>query len=234
VKRSYEKELMDLAGNNPELLAGDLRNLRMLNRYLSGSRSVVLALQRALGREPLTHIFVLDVGTGSADIPAAIFVWAKRRNVAAKIVGVEAESITARIAASQTKQLAAIKIIQGDAGAPPFAPGSFDFVVASQFLHHFSEAKIIDLLKQWAKLARRGIIISDLVRHPLAYHGIRLLTKLTTRNIMTLTDAPLSVRRAFTFKEWRELLRQADIGPVEMFSVFPFRMAAAVGLGGRR
>jgi hypothetical protein len=51
---------------------------------------------------------------------------------------------------------------------------------------------------------------------------------------MTRTDAPLSVRRAFTFNEWRDLLRQADIGPVEMFSVFPFRMAAVVRLGGRR
>lgn len=234
MKRSYEKELMDLTDNSPKLLADDLRNLRVLNRYLSGSRSVILAFERALGREPLKQISILDVGTGSADIPAAIFAWAKRRNVAAKIVGIEAESITARIAAIQTKQLADIKIIQGDAGAPPFSPGSFDFVVASQFLHHFSEVKIVELLKQWAKLARRGIIISDLVRHPVAYHGIRLLTKLATRNIMTLTDAPLSVRRAFTFKEWRELLRQADIGPVEMFSVFPFRMAAAVRLGGRR
>ena len=234
MKRSYEKEMMDLMGNSPELLADDLRNLRMLNRYLSGSRSVKLALQRALGREPLKHVSVLDVGTGSADIPAAIFAWAKRRNVTAKIVGVDSESVTARIAANHTQQLAGIKIIQGDAGAPPFLPGSFDFVVASQFLHHFSEAKIVDLLRQWATLARRGIVISDLVRHPVAYHGIRLLTKLTTRNIMTLIDAPLSVRRALTFSEWRELLRQADIGPVEMFSVFPFRIAAAIRLGGRR
>ena len=234
MKRSHEKEMMDLTGNSPELLAEDLRNLRMLNRYLSGSRSVLLALQRALARESLMQISLLDVGTGSADIPAAIFAWAKRRNVTAKIVGVEAESVTARIAADQTKRLADIKIIQGDAGAPPFSPGSFDFVVASQFLHHFSEVKIVELLRQWATLARRAIVISDLVRHPVAYHGVRLLTKLTTRNLMTLVDAPLSVRRAFTFGEWRELLRQADIGPVEMFAVFPFRIAAAVRLRGWR
>jgi len=226
--------MMDLAGNSPELLADDLRNLRLLNRYLCGSRSVMLALERALGREPLKNISLLDVGTGSADIPAAIVAWAKRRSIAAKIVGMEAASITARIATNQTKRLADIKIIRADAGAPPFLSASFDFVVASQFLHHFSEATIVELLKQWAKLARRGIVISDLVRHPLAYHGIRLLTKFTTRNVMTLTDAPLSVRRAFTFKEWRELLRQADIGAVEMFSVFPFRMAAVVRLGGEQ
>ncbi|MEO6165575.1 MAG: methyltransferase domain-containing protein [Candidatus Binatia bacterium] len=234
MKRSYEKEMMDLAGNSPVLLADDLRNLRLLNRYLRGSRSVTLALWRVLGREPLKHLSILDVGTGSADIPAAIYARARRRNIAAKIIGLEADPVTARIAAHRTQQHAALKIIQGDAAAPPFSPGSFDFVVASQFLHHFSEAKIIDLIKQWAKLARRGVIISDLVRHPLAYHGIRWLTRLTTRNIMTLTDAPLSVRRAFTFKEWRDLLRQADVGPVEMFSVFPFRMAAVVRLGGRR
>jgi SAM-dependent methyltransferase len=234
MKRCYEKEMMDLAGNSPVLLADDLRNLRLLNRYLRGSHSVLLALWRVLGREPLKHLSILDVGTGSADIPAAIYARARRSNIAATIIGLEADPVTARIAAHRTQQDAGLKIIQGDAGAPPFSPGSFDFVVASQFLHHFSEAKIIDLITQWAKLARRAIIISDLVRHPLAYYGIRWLTQLTTRNLMTLTDAPLSVRRAFTFNEWRDLLCQADVGSVEMFSVFPFRMAAVVRLGGRQ
>ncbi len=234
MKRSYEKELMDFPGNDPELLAGDLRNLRRLNRFLNGSRSVVLALNHILRRAPLEHVSLLDVGTGSADIPALVLAQLRRRGVRAKIVGLEADPMTARIAAQCSANLFDIEIIQGDAGAPPFSPGSFDFVVASQFLHHFSEAKIVELLRRWARLARRGIVISDLVRHPVAYHGIRLLTQLATRNIMTLTDAPLSVRRAFTFEEWRALLRQADVGPVEMFSVFPFRMAAVVSLGGRR
>jgi len=234
VKRSYDKEMMDCSGNSPEILAEDLRNLRLLNRYLRGTRSVVLALWRALGREPHKPISVLDVGTGSADIPAAILARAKRCHVAAKIVAIEADPTTARIAATRSRRHGEINILRGDASAPPFIPGSFDFVVASQFLHHFSEAKIVDLLRQWATLARCAIVISDLVRHPFAYHGIRLLTRLTTRNVMTLTDAPLSVRRAFTLTEWRELLRQADIGPVEMFSVFPCRMAAVVRLGGRR
>ena len=232
MKRSHEKEMMDLVGNNPELLADDLRNLRLLNRYLRGSRSVILGLRRILGRAPLESLSILDVGTGSADIPAAILASAKRRNIATKIVGIEADPMTTHIAVSRTDRHAEIRIVRGDAGKPPFLPSTFDFVIASQFLHHFSEAKILELLQQWARLARRGIIISDLVRHPLAYHGIRLLTQLTTRNLMTRTDAPLSVRRAFTFNEWRSLLRRAGVGPVEMISVFPFRMAAVVRLGG--
>jgi SAM-dependent methyltransferase len=234
VKRSEEKEMMDYPGQSSDLLADDLRNLRRLNRYLNGSHSVLLALEGAIGGVAREPISILDVGTGSADIPAAIVDWGRRRHLAAKIVGLEAEAITAGIAAEQSKHLPAIRIIRGDAGAPPFLPGSFDFVVASQFLHHFTEGKIIALLKQWAALARRAIVVSDLVRHPVAYQGIRLLTRLTTRNVMTLVDAPLSVRRAFTLSEWRELFRQANVGKVEMFSVFPFRMAAALRLGERR
>ena len=233
MKRSYELELMDLGGNDPELLGEDLRNLRFLNRYLGGSRSVLRAVQRLVARERLRGFSLLDVGTGSGDIPAVLAGWAKRKGVGASIVALEAEAATAQIAADQTRRFAEITVLRGDAGAAPFSPQSFDFVVASQLLHHFSETRIIELLQRWAKVARRAIVVSDLIRHPVAFHGIRLLTRLTTRNVMTLTDAPLSVRRALTLDEWRELFRRAALGPVEIFSVFPFRVVAVVALRAR-
>lgn len=233
MRRSYEKEMMDLRGNEPDMLAEDLCNLCLLNRYLCGRRCVMLGLRRAFGREKLKHFSLLDIGTGSADIPAAILAWGKRKGIDANIIGLEADSMTARIAAARTNDSPAIAIVQGDAGAPPFLPGSFDFVVASQILHHFPDETIVEHLQRWAKLARKALVISDLIRHPVAYHGIRLLTSLTTRNTMTLTDAPLSVQRALTFKEWRNLLMRAAIGPIEMFSVLPFRMAACIRLEGQ-
>jgi hypothetical protein len=90
-------------------------------------------------------------------------------------------------------------------------------------LHHFSEADIINLLRGWSRVARRAIIACDLVRHPVAYYGIRLVTKAFTRNIMTRTDGPLSVQRAFTLEEWRDLFERAEIGPFQLFPKFPFR-----------
>ena len=101
--------------------------------------------------------------------------------------------------------------------------GSFDLVLSSQMLHHFSENDIINLLRGWSRVARRAIIVCDLVRHPVAYHGIRLVTKALTRNIMTRTDGPLSVQRAFTLDEWRDLFERAGIGPFQLFPKFPFR-----------
>ena len=125
MKRSYAKEMIDLRGNQPDMLAEDLCNLRLLNSYLCGCRCVMLGLHRALGRERLERFSLLDIGTGSADIPAAILVRGKRKGVDASIIGLEADPMTARIAAGRTNDSPAIAIVQGDADAPPFLLGSF-------------------------------------------------------------------------------------------------------------
>ena len=254
MKRSYEKEMMDLPGQPRELLEEDLRNLRIINRRLGNYRNVVRGLNRLVGAQKIHRFSLLDVGTGSGDVPARITDWAQQRGIKTSIVALEPEPVTAQVAATLTQQTnppfipllqrgkacpeqsrregdfrrCGISVVRGDGMAPPFHPASFDFVLASQLLHHFSEEQIIRLLRIWSPLARRAIIVSDLVRHPLAYYGIRLLTKLCTRNAMTRTDAPLSVARAFTLTEWRALLREADIGPFQILSAFPFRVMALI------
>ncbi|MGH7794947.1 MAG: methyltransferase domain-containing protein [Candidatus Binatia bacterium] len=226
MRRSAEAEMMDLPGQPRELLIGDLRNLRRLNRYLGCYRNVLAGLAGALRGQGIREFTLLDLGTGSADVPATIVGWARRRKLTAQISCLEREAITVEQAAIRTRNFFEITVVRGDALAPPFAPRSFDFVLASQLLHHFSTAQIVGLLRTWAELARRAVIIGDLVRHPLAYHGIRLLTNTFTRNVMTRTDAPLSVRRSLTIEEWQDVLRQADIGPFHLERALPFRVRA--------
>jgi SAM-dependent methyltransferase len=247
MKRSYEKEMMDLPGQPRELLEEDLRHLRTMNRYLGGYRSVIRGLDRLIEEQKMRRFSLLDVGTGSGDIPIRINRWAHAKGVSAEIVALETEPVTVRIAATLTNprfipllqrgkerdfRRCGILVLRGDGLAPPFRPGSFDFVLASQLLHHFSEEKIVALLRNWSQLARRAIIISDLIRDPVAYHGIRLITKICTRNVMTRTDAPLSVRRAFTMGEWSELFRRAEVGRFQVFSVFPYRVLGLISLNG--
>ena len=230
MKRSAELEMMDLPGQPRELLAGNLRDLRTLNRYLGSYRSALGGLARLVREQKLRRFTLLDIGTGSGDIPAAIAYWARRQNIAARINGLERDALTVEQAMAQTESLREITIVRGDAMAPPFRSGSFDFILASQLLHHFNDAQIIALLRHWARLARRAIIVSDLLRHPLAYHGIRLLTRGFTRNAMTRVDAPLSVRRACTLAEWSELIRRADIGTFRVERVLPFRVLGVISL----
>jgi len=228
VKRSAELEMMDLPDQPKDLLIDDLRNLRTFNRYLGCHRNVLRALAGALDGQSKREFTLLDVGTGSADIPVAIVNWARRRKLIAQISGLEREPITAEHAVDRTRDFPEIKVVRGDALSPPFRPSSFDYVLASQLLHHFPNEQIVTLLRIWASLARRAVIVSDLVRHLLAYHGIRLLTKACTCNVMTRTDGPLSVRRALTIEEWGDLFRQANVGRFSVERALPFRMRGLI------
>jgi ubiquinone/menaquinone biosynthesis C-methylase UbiE len=232
MKRSTAKELMDLPKKSPELFIDDLRHLREFNRYLGGCRSVVKGLESLVRARKMTRLSILDVGTGSADIPKAIVRWARRKAVNVEIVAIELDAIAAHEALKQTQDYAEITVIRANGADAPFHAGRFDVVMASQLLHHFSEPDIVAMLHRWARLARKAILVSDLVRHRLAYHGIGLISRMLTRNVMTRVDAPLSVRRAFTLQEWRELFQSANIGPVRIAPMFPFRHLTVIGLGG--
>jgi SAM-dependent methyltransferase len=222
--------MMDLPDQPKELLQQDLRNLTIINRYLGGYRGVMRAVARLVEEQKLARFSLLDVGAGSGDIPARIATRIRKKRIAARLVAIETEPVTVAVAAEKTRDYPEISLVQGDAMALPFRAASFDFVLASQLLHHFSEDNVVTLLRTWSKVARRAIIVSDLVRHPLAYYGIRAITRLFTGNVMTLTDAPLSVWRAFTMAEWRELFRRADVGQFEIFWVFPFRVMALISI----
>jgi SAM-dependent methyltransferase len=230
MKRSTEKEMMDLPGNPKALLVEDLRNLRIINRYLGGYRGVIRGLKRLMGQHRMKRFSLLDVGTGSADIPKVIVQWARNRGLEATIIALEPDPVTAEEAAHQTQDWPEITVIRADGMAPPFQAASFDFVLASQMLHHFAEDKIIVLLKTWSGLARKAILVSDLVRDPLAYYGIHLITRLFTRNKMTRFDGPLSVRRALTIKEWRALFREAAVGPFRLVPIFPYRQITLIAV----
>jgi SAM-dependent methyltransferase len=230
MKRSTEKEMMDLPGNPKALLVEDLRNLCIINRYLGGYRGVMKGLKRLVRKDRMSRFSLLDVGTGSADIPKVIVQWARDRGIQARVVALEPEPVTAEEAAHQTEHWPEITVIRADGMAPPFQAASFDFVLSSQMLHHFPEEKIIVLLKTWSGFARKAILVSDLVRDPLAYYGIRLITHLFTRNEMTRFDGPLSVRRALTLNEWRELFQEAAVGPFRLVPIFPYRQMTVISV----
>jgi len=225
MKRSREKEMMDLPGNPTSVLEEDLRNLRVLNRRLGAYRGIRWSLKRLTG-ERGARFSLLDVGAGSADIPETVVRWARRKGIEAWVVALEPNPVAARVAALQIKGRTEIAVVRAEGFHLPFPSSSFDFVFASQLLHHFSEGEIVALLREWSRVARRSVLVSDLIRHPLAYYGVWLLTRLFTRNPMTRVDAPLSVRRAFTRKEWREIFDRAAIGAFRLKTLFPFRLFA--------
>lgn len=231
MRRSTELEMMDLPGQPRALLEADLRNLRRLNRFLGNYGNIVGVFDKlCAAARPGAPFSLLDIGTGSADVPLRLRRWALTKQLQPRITALEFDAVTLAQAALQVRDSSAVALVRGDGAAPPFRTAAFDYVLASQFLHHFSEERIIALLRGWARLARKAIVISDLVRHPVAYYGVKALTRVATRNVMTRVDAPLSVQRAFTIAEWRELFDRADVGAVDITQGFPFRLLATLRL----
>ncbi len=210
---------MDDFSITDERLAEALKGLRRVNAWLGGHAALRTAL-RPLFREARREkrsLRLLDLGTGGADAPEHLVRWGARQGVRVEVVGVDANPVTVDYARQalgrrlEPRLRRRIRIETADALALPYDDGAFDAVLASLFLHHFDEAEAVTLLKEMQRVGRRGLVVNDLHRHPLAYYGIRVLTTLVPTPEMVRHDAPLSVRRGFCRAELQALAERAGL-----------------------
>lgn len=229
-------ELLDGPLDDPVVLAGNLRDLRRINRWLGGGALSIAAIEAlAAHRAELT---LLDVGTGGADIPLALLGWAGRRSRRLSVVGIDsrpeilAAAVQANPASASTDRL---ELHLGDGRSLPYPDRSFDVAHASLVLHHLGPEAAVELLREMARVARLGVVVNDLHRGMLGWLGAWLLGHLLTGNRYTRHDAPLSVRRAYLLDEMTDLLRAAGLTPVATFRGAlgqRYAIAALLGLDG--
>jgi hypothetical protein len=221
-KRSNEAELMDGSDYDADELIENLADLRRVNRFLGGQNALTRHLFPMIEGLRKKHIRLLDIGTGSADIPAKIVEWARLRGIKIDFVVIDLNQIAAREAQIHTATYPEIKVICADALNLPFEPGSFDFVLASMFLHHFETPLAAKLISSFACMARVAFIVNDLRRHPIAYYSIKVLTKIFTRNRLVRNDSAVSVLRGFTEKDISEIGQIAKT-EIQAYRHFPYR-----------
>jgi len=80
---------------SPELLS-DLSNLRTLNRYFGSYRLVGYFLRRWI--QPNDQLTILDLATGSGDIPRLVVNFARKRGAKVAIDAVDFQASTVEIA----------------------------------------------------------------------------------------------------------------------------------------
>jgi SAM-dependent methyltransferase len=222
--RQREAEWMDAPDVDPELLRRSLKFIRRINALLGYTRATLSHLKRFSRQwKPGERITILDVATGSGDVPAAILKWAKRRGFDVRIVGIDLHEQTARTAAENTGPR--FSVMRGNAVALPFADGSFDYVLTSMFLHHLDDDVAVAVLREMNRVARRGLIATDLLRNRRAYAWITLFT--LWANPMVKHDARVSVAQAFSLPETLLLQERAGLAYTKHFVHFAHRFALA-------
>ncbi len=205
--RRRSEEWMDHPDASPSELDRSLRFIRRINRLLGYTRATLGHLDVFSRTWPRNQrIDILDLATGSADVPQAILRWADRHHFDLRIVALDRHPFTIRRAADSDPRL---HLVQTDALTPPFPDNSFDYVLCSMFLHHLDDEQAVLLLRQMNRLARRGILLADLLRTRRASAWIWFFTLLT--NPMVRHDARASVAQAFSAGEVLSLRHRAGI-----------------------
>jgi ubiquinone/menaquinone biosynthesis C-methylase UbiE len=224
---SHVEELLDGPLDDDAALAGNLRDLRRINRLLGGVRLSRLAIDLLLRVAP-THLdlsptSIIDVGTGAVDIPVALLADARRRGRRLEIIAIDARPEvleTARAIRPALGRVPGLALGVSDGRSLPHPDRSIDIAHASLLLHHLEPDDAVALLVEMARVARVGIVVNDLNRGRMHWLGAWLIGHLLTRNRYTRRDGPLSVRRAYTRREMRGLLDRAGLRPVGEFGGF--------------
>jgi 2-polyprenyl-3-methyl-5-hydroxy-6-metoxy-1,4-benzoquinol methylase len=224
-QRKREPEWMDAPDADPTVLASSLSFIRTVNRWLGYTRATLFHLEK-ISRDwkPGQEIHLLDVATGSGDIPRDILRWARRRGFNLRITAVDLHHQTLR-AASQFCDEPEIRFVRADATRLPFADRAFDCVLTSMFLHHLDEPAAVAVLKELDRVTDRGVIVADLLRTPRAYFWISFFTMLA--NPMVRHDARVSVSGAFNRTELLALRDAAGLKYLKPFRHFGHRMVLA-------
>jgi 2-polyprenyl-3-methyl-5-hydroxy-6-metoxy-1,4-benzoquinol methylase len=209
MKRQFnpaERELMDRPQPVSAELESDLENIRELNRWFGSYALISMFLGRWI--KPGARLRIVDLATGSGDIPRLIAEYGRKVGAELRIDAVDQQSATLEIAKRLSARYPEIAFVEGnvlewDAIEP------YDLVLCTLALHHFSDDDAVRVLQHCRELSRKFVLVSDLRRSWMATIGVYLLTATVFREPMTKYDARLSIERAFSFSEMNQLAQRA-------------------------
>src|ERR1700739_4173506 len=146
-------------------LERDLHNIRQLNRWF-GSHALILSFARRWIR-PKARLRIVDLATGSGDIPRLIADYARRIDTQVQIDALDQRSATLEIAKALSADYPNINFVEANV-LEWQALEVYDIVLCTMALHHFSEKDAVRVLRRCRELSRKFVLVSDLRR---SLHG---------------------------------------------------------------
>jgi len=209
MKRNFDSAVLEMMDRpqpvSPEL-ERDLERIRQLNRWFGSYRLVLSFMRRWI--EPGARMRIVDLATGSGDIPRLIVDQARKIGAHVQIDAVDRQHSTLEIARRLSAGYPDITYSEANILEWNYAE-AYDIALCSLTLHHFSDQDAVSLLRRCRALSQKFVLISDLRRGFLLRIGVHVLTALIFREPMTRHDARLSAARAFSFAEIRDLALRA-------------------------
>ena len=203
--------MIDRPDVDPASVREELLTLEHANRRFGVYQMTLDSLQRFLARLAVVELRILDFGTGHADIPRALIAWARQRRLPITVTAVDGNPTVLRSARESCRDWPEIQLVQQDLRSLPYPAESFDVVLCSLALHHFTEEDAVGILGRMQEMARIGYILNDLRRNYSAILLTRLLLPVFSKSLIVRQDGSQSSRAAFTVGELRSMASRAGL-----------------------
>ena len=223
-QRDLQPEMMDRddlpRADHLQALAG----LARLNFFTGVAGDLYSSIRKVALLDRSKTIRLLDVASGSADLPIAWAVRARREGIKLDITTLDISEVAIE---EQQRRASArgvrVRSIQQDCTTDPI-PEGFDVITNSLFMHHLDEVNVVALIRRMYRSARSRVLICDLERSRLNLGLVRIGSRLVSRSNVVHHDARLSVRGAFNVAEFKRLAENATGQSVRVRRLLPCRM----------
>ena len=196
--RTNEAEIMDNFDLGGEALKNTLRDLENINRWLGGNKVTLDGIKKILRENPeIQECKIVDVGCGNGAMLREIAQWGKKNGCRLSLTGVDANIHAVSIAERLSEDYPNIEFKARDVFSEDYRKQSYDIVLCTLTLHHFTDPQIIELLRLFHKQAKYGVLINDLHRSKLAYRLFQVFCAVFIRNEIARKDGLTSILRGF-------------------------------------
>lgn len=222
--RILRPELLDGGQLSDEAVVRTLLDLRRINRRFGARRILLNVLAREISRHHLTQFSVLDIASGSCDLPMAVLDWARQRDLRAQVFALEYQHKHLSLFRQELAAYPKLHAFCADAFRAPVLNQAFDFVTCCHFLHHLTEDQAAKLLSNMREWARYAVIVGDLERHWLPYHFFRIFSRLFTTSPVSRNDGLISLRQSFRKEELENMAERVGLVRYIVERHWPFQL----------
>jgi ubiquinone/menaquinone biosynthesis C-methylase UbiE len=215
MRRRVVPELLDADAGTEREVNDSLKDLQRINTLFGGVSSTTAMVRKVARESGEATLSLLEVASGAGFVPRA----AKRR------LNGDGVNLDVSLLDRARTHLPSngVPTFVGDALALPFSDDSFDLVSCGLFLHHLDPAQVLAFARESLRVAKRAVLISDLIRSRVHLILTRMGLPLF-RSPITWHDAPASVRAAYTREEVRKMLADCGARKVEIGTHYFYRM----------
>lgn len=209
-KRSNAPEWMDDLSHPASEINRALKDIEKVNRWLGGHSVSIRGLEPYLKAGGTQPVQILDMGCGNGEFLRHLHRYCSRKGIPVNLTGWDRNPRSLELG-SQGKNPEGLHFECRDILSFPTLPQGEVIIVCNLFLHHFTNAQILEIIRTWKDMGCKAVVVNDLHRNPLAYYLFHVFGFIFRLSRMARHDGRISILRGFTQKDLNAFNRELGV-----------------------